>query len=39
MMGKSKLNNIKISPEKLEKFQGKIDITGSQKNISMLTEK
>lgn len=38
MMSKSKLNNIKISPEKLEKFQQKIDLSDSQKNIEMLTE-
>lgn len=38
-MNKSKSNNVKINPEKLEKFQEKIDITNSEKNISMLTGK
>lgn len=39
MMGKSKLNNIKIEPENLEKFQQKIDLSDNQKNIEMLTGK
>lgn len=38
-MSKSKLNNVKINPEQLEKFQEKIDMTDNEKNINMLTGK